>query len=439
MSNNNIITSTTQEFLDVHDITNDMVILKDGVISFIMQAGTMNFSLLAEQEQDAVIYTYGALLNSLNFPIQINIQSTIKDATRYLRLLDVQIKNAKTRAKAQLITEYRDFVANLIRERNVLEKKFFVVIPTNAAEMGLYSAENVLPGKTEFDIAKFEKTILIERAATVLEPRRDHLIAQFNRLGLFARQLETQEIIQNFYINYNPESMEGQEVAKSESYSTPMVRASLTEQNDFGQLGQNVTQARGYNLEAKVNQAPPATENQYLTANQQVNEVQETINPPTTQVETRPTTQVETRPTTQVETSPAEQTKTSSPQRVDIDQRDEQVDESLDFSEKISPLQQSNSNLIQQNTAKQVQQNTSEQVSQNEGPVEEKINKVSQVPSPMELTIQDQNPSTSKIEVPPTPLVSASKPKTNNPNNNPNNNQFIRQTGIVNKAKIAEL
>jgi len=239
----NTISSTTQEYLDVYDITNDMVILKDGVVSIIMQIGTMNFSLLAEQEQDAIMYTYGALLNSLNFPIQINIQSNIKDASRYLRLLDNQIKKSESRAKSQLIGEYRDFVANLIRERNVLEKKFFVVIPTNAAEMGLYTAESVLPGKTKFDINNFEKTVLIEKAATILDPRRDHLISQFNRIGLFARQLDTQEIIQNFYINYNPESMEGQEVTNSESYTTPMVRASISSEQNLDQLRQEFKQA----------------------------------------------------------------------------------------------------------------------------------------------------------------------------------------------------
>lgn len=249
----NTINSTTQEYLDVYDITNDMVILKDGVVSIIMQIGTMNFSLLAEQEQDAIMYTYGALLNSLNFPVQINIQSNIKDASRYLRLLDNQIKQSKSRAKSQLIAEYRDFVANLIRERNVLEKKFFVSIPTNAAEMGLYSAESVLPGKTKFDINTFEKTILIEKATTILDPRRDHLIAQFNRLGLFARQLDTQEIIQNFYINYNPESNEGQEVTNSESYTTPIVRASLAnDTNELQNFRQTITSSLGQATEQLV-------------------------------------------------------------------------------------------------------------------------------------------------------------------------------------------
>lgn len=180
------IHSTTQAFLDVFDITNDMVILKDGTVSMILQIGTMNFSLLAEQEQDAVIFTYGSLLNSLNFPIQINIQSQTKDATNYLNLLDEQLKKVTSQRKANLIRRYQAFVSELIRERNVLEKKFFVIIPSSPTEMGLLTAQNVLPGKTDFDIRTVEKTVILEKAANILEPRREHLISQFNRLGLLS-------------------------------------------------------------------------------------------------------------------------------------------------------------------------------------------------------------------------------------------------------------
>lgn len=241
-----VISSTTQEFLDVYDIVNDMVLLKDGTAAVILQIGTMNFSLLAEQEQDAVIFTYGSLLNSLNYPIQINIQSQTKDATKYLRLLDEQIKKASSDRKAILIRQYRDFVATLIRERNVLQKRFYIVVPASPGEMGLITPAGVLPGKTTFDITSVEKSILLEKATNLLEPRRDHLTAQFNRLGLFAKQLSTQEIIQNFYINYNPEAAEGQEISSSENYTTPLVRASfggkfmqLNQQQDDTQPVQN--------------------------------------------------------------------------------------------------------------------------------------------------------------------------------------------------------
>lgn len=257
-----VISSTTQEFLDVYDIVNDMVLLKDGTAAVILQIGTMNFSLLAEQEQDAVIFTYGSLLNSLNYPIQINIQSQTKDATKYLRLLDEQIKKASSDRKAILIRQYRDFVATLIRERNVLQKRFYIVVPATPGEMGLITPAGVLPGKTTFDITSVEKSILLEKATNLLEPRRDHLVAQFNRLGLFAKQLSTQEIIQNFYINYNPEAAEGQEISSSENYTTPLVRASFG--GKFMQINQqqspiqtNQTTQENQNVQAQT--APPVS------------------------------------------------------------------------------------------------------------------------------------------------------------------------------------
>ncbi len=222
------IDSTTQKFLDIHDISNNLIILKEGFVSFIVSISAMNFGLLAEQEQDAVIYTYAALLNSLNYPIQILIQSQTKDATNYLNLLKEQEQAASSRNKAALIANYRNFVSQLIKQRNVLDKKFYVIAAATPLELGLVSAESFIPGKNEFDITKYDKPVILEKAQSILEPRRDHLISQFARIGLFARQLETQEIIKIFYTNYNPEASEGLEIADSAEYSTPLVRTSFS-------------------------------------------------------------------------------------------------------------------------------------------------------------------------------------------------------------------
>jgi len=381
----NTISSTTQEYLDVYDITNDMVILKDGVVSIIMQIGTMNFSLLAEQEQDAIMYTYGALLNSLNFPIQINIQSNIKDASRYLRLLDNQIKKSESRAKSQLIGEYRDFVANLIRERNVLEKKFFVVIPTNAAEMGLYTAESVLPGKTKFDINNFEKTVLIEKAATILDPRRDHLISQFNRIGLFARQLDTQEIIQNFYINYNPESMEGQEVTNSESYTTPMVRASISSEQNLNQLRQEFKQAIN-DQSVQNNQLSQKGNREAVEISQEPTElqgVQETPEEKNIEVQQVPTEKI-----AEVQEAPAPKTVEPQGENSNYALKTNQAQQPTvsaipNFSEEIVPLQ---ANAVSEKpTSDQAADDFALKLNQVPSPVELKQKPINNNPNPVEL------------------------------------------------------
>jgi len=219
--------TTTQSFLDIYDITNDLLLMKDGTTSLIMVVDAMNFGLLAEAEQDAIMYAYAGLLNSLNYPIQIVINSRTKDVTAYLKLLEQQESETTSAVMQNRIRKYREFVGNLIHDRNVLDKKFYVVIPASPIELGMITPSSVLPGKHSPGIESMERSVIIEKAVQLLEPKRDHLSAQFARIGLFSRQLTTQEIIQLFYIKYNPEAAEGQHIAESSSYSAPLVRARI--------------------------------------------------------------------------------------------------------------------------------------------------------------------------------------------------------------------
>src|SRR5690242_17531577 len=116
MKNQNAITSTTQEFLDIYDITNDLVILKTGAVSLVITVTAMNFGLLAEEEQDAIIYGYAGLLNSLNYSIQIVIRSQTKDVTNYLNLLKQKEDETINRVRKDQIRRYREFVADLVQE-----------------------------------------------------------------------------------------------------------------------------------------------------------------------------------------------------------------------------------------------------------------------------------------------------------------------------------
>lgn len=201
--------------------------MKDGTTSVIITVDAMNFGLLAEEEQDGVMYAYASLLNSINYPIQIVIKSQTKDVTGYLLLLREQEEIAPTKIMKQRIRAYREFVGNLIHDRNVLDKKFYVCIPASSIELGLLPPSTVVPGTKTFDISSVEKNVVLEKARNILEPKRDHLISQFARIGLFSRQLNSQEIIQLFYVSYNPEAAEGQQLADSSNYTTPLVTAGI--------------------------------------------------------------------------------------------------------------------------------------------------------------------------------------------------------------------
>lgn len=276
MQNQNAISSTTQQFLEIFDITNDLVIQKNGGVSLVLSVTAMNFGLLAEEEQDAIIYGYAGLLNSLNYPIEIVIRSQTKDVTSYLNSLKLKEEETINHIRKDQIRKYREFVADLVQERNVLDKKFYVVIPATALELGLVTTQSVLPGVKSPDISTFDRSIIIERSTQILEPKRDHLMAQFSRIGLFSRQLNTQELIQLFYTIYNPESSEGQKMTESINYTTSLVEGRMTEDilsstrsktpdnlkyrtTNTASAGQQVLDTRTTSQEAQTNLTSPTS------------------------------------------------------------------------------------------------------------------------------------------------------------------------------------
>lgn len=223
-SPNSVSDSTTQEYLEIFDITNNILILRDGSAAMILSVNSLNFGLLSEEEQDAIIFSYAGLLNSLTFPVQIVIRSQRKDISKYLNYLkEAEVKTKIPLRKVQ-ISHYRQFVEGLVKERNILDKKFYVVIPFPETSMVQAST---IPSVKKAKPVTIDRAYVLEKALATLEPRRDHMVAQFARIGLQARQLSTQEIIQTLYQIYNPGTSEGTEVADTKSYTTPLVQASI--------------------------------------------------------------------------------------------------------------------------------------------------------------------------------------------------------------------
>ncbi len=219
------IKATTQEHLDIYTIKDHMIVLKDGSSAIILQISAINFGLLSEEEQDAIIFSYAGLLNSLSFPIQILIRSFKKDITSYLELLDNRLQETASQKLKEQIIKYRSFVRSLVKTNNVLEKKFYVVIPYNYLGVSQFGS-NLNPLAKSPQKPSQETDYILARAKQELYPRRDHLIRQFARLGLQVKQLTTQEIVTLFYRTYNP-SAEGVEqyITLPADYETPVVQS----------------------------------------------------------------------------------------------------------------------------------------------------------------------------------------------------------------------
>jgi len=220
------VRGSTQEALPLEDIKDDLVLLDDGSVCLIMETTALNFGLLSEAEQDATIYAYAALLNSLTFPVQILMRSKRKDVTSYLDLLASAQEQQANPLLKELIKKYRRFVEETVKKNNVLDKGFYLVIPFSPLELGAKQALGaaVIPRKRSLP---FPKDYILGRAKVILGPKRDHLQRQFGRLGLTARQLTTQELISLFYEIYNPSQSEGQKPAPGAEYTSPLVEPAL--------------------------------------------------------------------------------------------------------------------------------------------------------------------------------------------------------------------
>ncbi len=192
--------STTQKFLEIEDIVDDLLILTDGSCALILRTTAVNFDLLSSQEQEVRILAYAGFLNSLTFPIQIVIRSEKKDVSSYLHLLEQYEEKQKNPTLANRIKSYRAFVSETVKERNVLDKKFYVVIPFSILEMGTGHVGTLMKTKK----LPYPKASILEKAKTILFPRRDHVVHQVGRFGLTGQQLTTRELIELFYDVYHP-------------------------------------------------------------------------------------------------------------------------------------------------------------------------------------------------------------------------------------------
>ncbi len=197
------IISSTQDFLPIADITNDIAVYKDGGAALIMESTSLNFGLLSEKEQEAVIAAYAALVNSLTFSVQIVVLTQKKDISTYISYLDEEAKKITQPLLSKLMQEYRNFITESVKKKNVLGKRFFVVLYLSPLELGV--AKSVAAITKRSGPLPFAESYVIKKAKITLYPRRDHLIRQAGRLGIKLRQLGTAELINLFYSIYNPE------------------------------------------------------------------------------------------------------------------------------------------------------------------------------------------------------------------------------------------
>lgn len=201
--------ASTQLYLNIAEIKDDIIVLKNGGLRAILQTSSVNFNLKSEDEQNSIIYSYQSFLNSLEFPIQICVQSRRLDIDKYVDTVKEKASQHENPLLKKQTLEYADYVQKLIEYADIMEKNFYVVVPYDP-----YRIQNPnLFSKFLQSISATDSVESIKRRHHEFEELKKHLMERVNSVktglescNLRAAQLSTPQLVELFYRIYNPET-----------------------------------------------------------------------------------------------------------------------------------------------------------------------------------------------------------------------------------------
>nr|MBP6858162.1 TraC family protein [Candidatus Paceibacterota bacterium] len=196
--------SPTQQFVPVKEVRDGIVVMKDETLATVVLVSSINLSLKSYDEQRATLSQFQSFLNTLDFPIQIVVQSRRYDVRPYILSLENRLKEQKEPLLRVQTQEYIEFIRSFTEQVNVMRKSFFVVIPYTPPVVnqtgGLGKVLSFFGKKqTTADL-----TANFEEERTQLEQRVSVVEQGLSRLGLRVAQLGTQEVIELLYKTFNP-------------------------------------------------------------------------------------------------------------------------------------------------------------------------------------------------------------------------------------------
>lgn len=222
--------NSTQNTLQIAEIRDGIVIMNDGSFRSVIMLKSINFDLMSLNEQEAVESGYQAFLNSLYFPIQIFIRSQKVDLEPYIARLDKIRTEHDNMLLAMLMEDYVTFISNLSVQTNIMDKKFYVVIPyfpVADVQKAITNSKNFFTGLGDL-FSKKEKHVTInesvlEQAKTELRNRVQATLAGLMQCSVQGLPLDTQELIELYYDTYNPDTATRQQLKNFDDLQAPVV------------------------------------------------------------------------------------------------------------------------------------------------------------------------------------------------------------------------
>jgi len=198
----------SQQFVPIKEIQDGIVVLKDGGLRAILMASSINLSLKSADEQTAVLMQFQNFLNTLDFSLQICVQSRKFNITNYIALLEERLREQSEPLLKIQTEEYIKFIQDFTESTNIMTKHFFLVIPLmpvkSGGELGTGIIDKILPGKGTGSKSRAEQEEKFSEERSQLEQRVALVEQGLSRLGVRTIQLKTEEEVELFYRVFNP-------------------------------------------------------------------------------------------------------------------------------------------------------------------------------------------------------------------------------------------
>lgn len=203
------VPKATQDFVPIQEVRDGTVVLRDGGLRAIVLASSLNFALKSEDEQIALISQFQNFLNSLEFTVQIFIQSRRLDIRPYIAVLEEQERDQVNDLLKLQTREYISFIRNFTENSAIMTKSFFIIVPYAGTIMqagrgivgGLFGgAQQKSAGEKAADD--------FEEVQTQLEQRIEVVEQGLSRIGIRIVRLGTEEAIELLYKIFNPGELE---------------------------------------------------------------------------------------------------------------------------------------------------------------------------------------------------------------------------------------
>lgn len=205
---------STTAHLNIAEIKQDTLIMKDGSVRAVILVSSVNFALKSEDEQNALIAGYVTMLNMLEYPLQILIQSRKMNIDDYLNDLEERAR-VQTNELLKIHTQdYLSYVREIITIGNIMSKKFYIIIPYDPGGHSrpsfIHRAIGVfMPTK----VIRLKEAVFTKYRA-YLDKRIDNVLSGLSNLSLRAVRLDTESLIELFYSTFNPDVSQSQKLGK---------------------------------------------------------------------------------------------------------------------------------------------------------------------------------------------------------------------------------